>query len=1556
MHQTKYYAFLALFILYLNVPLQAQVPFCTSHELLMSDSVYWQRFQAINQKIYEFSEKKYNTASKNAAIATYTLPVVIHLIVPPGTPIGQGNNLTDAQVEAGLDFLNQSFANQGVFKSADGTDMGIQFCLARRDPNGQPTNGITRNESPLVAEVTPCTPFGTNANNDAALKTLNNWDCKQYINIWLVTDLFNNNFGCGLAGYAYFPGAGCNVDGIVQESRYWITKGGTVVTSHEMGHYFSLNHTFSGACTNGNCLLDGDQVCDTPPDNSSSFAACNTNSCATDTPDLPDDNTNYMDYTSCTPPHFTAGQQVRALAGLTQGRASLLTSQGCLPVVPWDAALLGIVINGGGCNENFSPKVLLKNNGLQTINNLDIAYSLNGGASKTYKWTGNLLANATTMFFLPNQVLPIGAYTIRITLGNPNGNLDGYMSNNILEEKFNIYPVPKLTLTQVTGSHCISDATVTVTATGGTAPYLFNSPNNGFTQNDGFFNLLLAGKEQFIVTDDNKCADTLQVMIPDSCTNTAPNQFVLNSSATFLGGDCYRLTPASQSKVGSVWYSKKIDLNKNFEANFEMNLGCIDQDGADGIAFVLQPISTAIGSFGGGLGYQGVTPSLAIEFDTYQNCCGSATSTAFDNSNDPAQDHLAIMKNGVTNHLSSFNLAGPVDIIPGKNAEDCKFHKVRIVWDAKQKRITVFVDCAQRISYQGNIIASIFNNDPNVFFGFTAATGGAVNVQQICFKYVSFLDQIADQTICDGAKVQLAAPPDFVSYDWSPKTGISNPKSRNPIFSPTQTTEYVVTMTDACGFTVKDTVKLEVIKLDFKIDTSLLNPCSANPTLSLSVSDSVGASYAINGGKFFQNAAYFKNYPFEFNQSYTIYAKKGNCTVSKTLKIKPFPPLRDSLVFQQSEHCNQKGYLNIVGLGGKKPYQYRLNTNPFQPSGVFQNLGAGTYTVTIRDAQGCEVTRTIVINNLSSTLTLKIDSARLQLDCFSKEAFIAVTASGSTPYYYYALDSLKPASTIGIFRKLKSGTHQITVRDDYGCESAPLKFTVVNHINFPTFQQNVEICDNDEYIFNKHIYSKKGIYLDTLKTIYGCDSVITTNLSVNKTYDLTLKKAICEGESLKIGTSVYNVSGTYKNTLKSNRNCDSVLTTILTVYPKKFFTQKISICADVFVAVGIKKYNKTGIYKDTLKVIATGCDSILTTDLTVNPFYSNNQKITICQGQKIKIGSSIYTLSGTYKDVLKSKFGCDSLVTTILTVNPVLKLTQKKEICEKQTFTFGGHTYTQTGTYVDTLKTLKGCDSIVTTQLTVRLKGKKTITASICAGEKYGLAGKNYSSTGIFYDTLKTIYGCDSILTLNLTVRPLNNVSEKKTICENEILIVDKKRLDKSGIYQYKFKNKYACDSLYTLNLTVLDTSIFYQEYILCAGDSIRAGNKIFTKIGDYQSIMQSITGCDSTLMLHIQPGTVDFCEDKYCRMFIPNSFSPNDDKVNDYFQVFSPVASITRLQIFDRWGNLHYDESSLNPRWDGTTARGGSLLPNGVYVYVAFGTCGNGKPFIKSGDVTIAR
>ena len=1483
--------------------LVAQTPFCISHELMEKDSTYYEAYREINRAVYRFSEQYYNNKQRGALLPTYTLPVVVHLIVPPGTAVGQGNNLSDAQVEAGLELLNQSFANEGVFKTPDGVDMNIRFCLARRDPNGKPTNGITRDESPLVAETTPCTPYGTNAANDAAIKKINNWDCKRYINIWLVTDLYNSNFGCGLAGYAYFPGAGCNVDGIVQESRYWITAGGTSVTSHEVGHYFSLNHTFSGGCNNADCLLDGDQVCDTPPDNSPSFAACNTNSCATDTPDLPDDNSNYMDYTSCAPPHFTAGQKVRAIAGLEKGRSSLITSNGCQVVANQDLALLSVDIGKTGCSKLFAPTLLVKNTGLQTITSFSISFVLNGGAATIIPWTGNLISNGTVSINLPAQTLALGKYSFSLSILNPNGLADEFPSDNEFKSVFDIFPSPTLGVLQILGTHCVSDGVVNVRATGGVPPYLYDSPGNGLTQNDGLFKLLLSGNQRFIVTDVNQCKDTVDVSVPDSCAVKTPSQFVMNGDATFLGGDCYRLTPAVNNAGGSIWYSKKIDLRKDFVAEFEMNLGCINGNGADGIAFVLQPISTAIGTRGGGLGYAGIQPSLNVEFDTWQNCCNNSTSINSAEANDPVQDHVAIMRNGTTNHLSVNNLAGPVDILPGQNAEDCSFHTVRVTWDATLQRLDVVVDCLPRLSYQGNVLSTIFNGDPNVYFGFTAATGGAVNVHQICLKYVSFLDKIPDVTICEGGSVQMSAAPEFVKYEWTPSIGVSNPTLRNPIFSPDSTTTYIVAMTNQCGITFRDTVRVEVVRLDLDVDTTILNPCSAFPILKLSAKSSyAGATYAINSSNFNPSNLIFTDYQYRFGSLYLLYARLGNCTISKKVNIAPPKPLKDSLLFQQAEFCGSKGSVHIQGLDGLPPYEYKLDTAAFQRSGSFFGLSAGNYTITIKDARGCSIQKNFSIADAAKKITLAIDSSQLLIDCFGTDAYVAVSAAGTSPYYYYSIDKQSFGSS-SLFRGLSVGKHVLIARDDYGCLSDSITFTVVNRVNNSIRKDTVFRCFGQTYSVNNKIYKTDGLYSDTLKTIYGCDSIIITYLTIGKQLVTQLNKQLCFGDSIRVGQSVYTSAGNYSIKLKT----------------------------------------------------AGGCDSTVNLNIRVLGKIESEIKVQLCSPKTFLLNNISFSKSGIYVVLLKAQNGCDSTVTLNLKINSPTERTQKVKICEGQSVNVNGNVYRRSGVYRDTLLTMGGCDSIVVTELSVLPTKRTVINQQICEGESFTLNGKTYSISGAYFDTLRATSGCDSVLELKLRVNLKNEVNERRTICANEAIFINSTKINKAGQYLFTLKNRFGCDSIFRLDLSVLDTTSFLQEYILCEGDSLRIGNRIYAGSGQFAQKFSTAAGCDSTLHLTIKRGKSDYCEDKYCRLYIPNVFSPNGDFQNDYFEVYSPVVNISRLQIFDRWGDLQYDEQATNPKWDGTSMRGG-LMNSGVYVFVLFGTCSNGKPFIKKGNVTLIR
>ncbi|MBC6992995.1 M43 family zinc metalloprotease [Neolewinella lacunae] len=315
----------------------------------------------------------------------FTLPIVFHIVHENGA-----ENISNAAVERGLAYANEAFANVGYYDQGTGVNTQIQFCLARRDPDNNPTNGINRIVSPLT---------NLDSNDDRDLKDLSRWNTREYINVWVVKEICGLGLGCGVAGYAYYPSAhGSGIDGIVMEAR-WLAgdEAAAGVLIHELGHYLGLRHTFDGGCTNDDCTRDGDAVCDTPPDQSKAAVPCTgtANSCTTDVnsgfaTDQNDMFINYMDYGHfrCYSA-FTAGQRDRMHFFIDGIRRSLLESRGCQDPCP---AVVTANFSGGdvtvdvGTTINFTN--LSSNGDRYTWTNGNTIFSTTFNASFTFNSNG----------------------------------------------------------------------------------------------------------------------------------------------------------------------------------------------------------------------------------------------------------------------------------------------------------------------------------------------------------------------------------------------------------------------------------------------------------------------------------------------------------------------------------------------------------------------------------------------------------------------------------------------------------------------------------------------------------------------------------------------------------------------------------------------------------------------------------------------------------------------------------------------------------------------------------------------------------------------------------------------------------------------------------------------------------------------------------------------------------------------------------------------------------------------------------------------------------------
>ncbi|MFK7748458.1 MAG: L-type lectin-domain containing protein, partial [Kordia sp.] len=278
----------------------------------------------------------------------------------------------------------------------------------------------------------------------------------------------------------------------------------------------------------------------------------------------------------------------------------------------------------------------------------------------------------------------------------------------------------------------------------------------------------------------------------------------LIGDAVDIGGDCFEITQNINTQSGAIWSGTAIDVTEDFVVEFRGFFGTNDANGADGITFILKNTQTPeIGNLGGGMGYEGINNSLAVEFDTWQN----------NELGDPFFDHLAIVSQGNNNHNGAANLAGPVQASPtSTNIEDGVEHIIRIEWTAATTTLDVYFDCSLRLSYTGDIVTNLFAGVSQAYFGFTSSTGGAANLQRVCFDYVSFANSLAfgDETICTGDSLSSvdASITGATSYSWTPTTGVSDPTLPNPVFTPTTTTTYTVEISNSCadiiqeGFTI----------------------------------------------------------------------------------------------------------------------------------------------------------------------------------------------------------------------------------------------------------------------------------------------------------------------------------------------------------------------------------------------------------------------------------------------------------------------------------------------------------------------------------------------------------------------------------------------------------------------------------------------------------------------------------------------------------------------------------------------------------------------------------
>ena len=483
----------------------------------------------------------------------------------------------------------------------------------------------------------------------------------------------------------------------------------------------------------------------------------------------------------------------------------------------------------------------------------------------------------------------------------------------------------------------------------------------------------------------------------------------------------------------------------------------------------------------------------------------------------------------------------------------------------------------------------------------------------------------------------------------------------------------------------------------------------------------------------------------------------GDSIVNLTLNVNPVPVQKITVEYNTEIEVGQ------TYLFGCKTYTY-TETGPQTLKDSVQAVNGGDsiiivhLTVSVSAGGGGQMdtvvgyTSTIYTGETYLFGCQKLKTAGVYTDTLQRVNVIGDSVTVLT------LDVIDPTVTVEYEATIKQGQTYL-----FGCQkltaAGPYTNTIprVNGgdsiINLTLNVLATTYCDTtittcDSLVWIHETIKTSGEYIDTIPNVAGGDSIITLHLTVNYATTGSETVSAC-GDYLWHG-KVYDLSGIYVDTLSSLvTGCDSIVTLNLTInQPVYGPTQTVTGC-DSVIYKGIKYTASTQI-EDTLDIPAANlCDSIVAVTITVKHHAEGDSTIVGCDAVVFK--SITYTADALVYDTIAGGAAnlCDSIVAVTITVKHSTTSEEYAENCDS--YVWRGNTYTASGDYTDTIANLAGCDSILTLHLTIHHADSSSVEV-VDTCNMYMWHDSLYTRSGVYYDTLQTVHGCDSICKLNLNI------------------------------------------------------------------------------------------------------------------------------------------------------------------------------------------------------------
>ncbi len=490
-----------------------------------------------------------------------------------------------------------------------------------------------------------------------------------------------------------------------------------------------------------------------------------------------------------------------------------------------------------------------------------------------------------------------------------------------------------------------------------------------------------------------------------------------------------------------------------------------------------------------------------------------------------------------------------------------------------------------------------------------------------------------------------------------------------------------------------------------------------------------------------------------------------------------------------------------------------------------------------------------------------------------------------------------------LFDPKPGDTFELLVAKNYFCNGEYQKFVFTTGI---VNRRDVydTLCAGDTFAIRQHRVGSDSVFSHSLTNRYLCDSVVTYHVTFKDSSSLSQSVTLCRGDSLKVGVHTYTDAGFYKDTLTNYLGCDSFIYTRFSI-AKDTVLIKEHLCNTFFYKVGDSAFYKPGTYTVVMRG-STGCDSVVIAQISMSRDTAVRIRPNICDGDSFMLLGLRYVLPGNYQTHLPRLDGCDSIIRLTLNVRPHHWIEQDSAICFGDSVSVGSNVYKKPGVYTDSLKSLYGCDSVVNTTLVINPKFDTTVVYILCGDSSVVINNNTYSSSANFNFKHKSNAGCDSLV--------------------------------RYRVIKTNLEPNFSIDTAQLPKFTLQDLSIDAKKFIWSFDDGFRdsVNSSItyrFIEADKNHRICLKVTdsvGCLDSICIDIPPSKLTF--------ELYNSFSPNGDGFNDHFVVKSNGEDLQySMMIFNRWGAKVYDVDKAwtnQPQlfWNGRVMNTGPDCPAGSY------------------------